>query len=285
VVAGAAALVWGQLPALTRDALSPGCWHRQIINCGFAAATRRVDVRKAITGTVETALIGRILDPFTGKAPAPNTTGSTAQLLSGTTLLKSDVSDKAGFYELIGLTAGTGRTLKGLRTSFVTANLRNNIAITASLVNGPFTDAIAGARPTGNATVTLDWRRMQPYTDTTGCIDGPCNGHELDLFVKTPAGEYVFYNNPGDLLTTPYVKFARDSSCDCRCGAGSIAFRDNGFTALCSDSYAGSASVQMYNGAASAAPWRRTLRHQPVLDPRLPDQDRYGLHLDERQHL
>jgi hypothetical protein len=179
--------------------------------------------------------------------------------------LKSDVSDKAGFYELTGLTAGTGRTLKGLRTSFVTANLRNNIAITASLVNGPFPDAIAGARPTGNATVTLDWRRTQPNEDAAFCIDGPCNGNELDLFVKTPAGQYVYYYNPGDLLTTPYVKFARDSYNDYEPLETTViaAAAPNGIyrvfvsnpwvgSTFWSDSYTGSgASVQMYSGPAS----------------------------------
>jgi hypothetical protein len=227
-----------------------------------------VDVRKAITGTVETALIGRNLDPFTGKAPAPNTTGSTAQLLSGTTLLKSDLTDKAGFYELTGLTAGTGRTLKGLRTSFITANLRTGIAIAASLVNGPYTDAIAGARPTGNATVTLDWRRMQPIVDAAFCIDGPCNGNELDLIVKTPAGEYVYFYNPGDLLTAPFVKFARDSYDDYEPLETTViaAAAPNGIyrvfvsnpwvgSTYWSDTYTGSgASVQMYNGAAPVGP-------------------------------
>ena len=103
VVAGAAALVWGQIASLTRDTLVARLVNNgKSINCGFAAPTRRVDVRKAITGVVETALIGRVLDPFTGKAPAPSTTGSTAQLLSGATVLNSDLTDKAGFYETDG---------------------------------------------------------------------------------------------------------------------------------------------------------------------------------------
>ena len=269
VVAGAAALVWGQLPTLTRNGLvSRLLSNGKSITCGFAAATRRVDVQKAITGTAETALIGRILDPFTGKTPAPNTTGSTAQLFSGATLLKSDVTDKAGFYELTGLGAGTLRTLKGLRTGFVTANLRNSIANTAGLVNGPFTDALAAARPTGNATITLDWRRMQPSIDAAFCLDGPCNGNELDLYVKTPDGSYIGWGN-GDLLTSPYVKSARDSWADyepietvviAAAAPNGIyrVFVDNYYTGSTyfSDSYTGSlASVQMYNGGASLGPF------------------------------
>ena len=263
VVAGAAALVWGQLPGLTRDTLvSRLLTNGKAISCGFAASTRRVDVRKAITAVVETALIGRLLDPFTGKAPTPNTAGATAQLLSGTTILKSDLTDKAGVYELTALAAGTGRTLKGLRTGYATANLRNNITITAGLVSGPFPDALAASRPTGNATVTLDWRRIQPIIDVTGCTAGPCNGHDLDLYVKTPSGQYIGIG-AGDLLTTPFVKSGRDSWQDfeplesvviASAAPNGIyrVFVDNWLvgTNLGSDTYAGSgASVQMYNGA------------------------------------
>lgn len=264
VVAGAAALVWGQLPGLTRDTLvSRLLTNGKLINCGFAASTRRVDVRKAITGVVETSLIGRLLDPFTGKAPAPNTTGATAQLLSGTSILKSDLTDKAGIYELTALAAGTGRTLKGLRTGYATASLRNNIAITAGLVNGPFPDALAASRPTGNATVTLDWRRVQPIYDVTGCTGAPCNGHDLDIYVKTPSGEYIGIG-AGDLLATPFVKSGRDSWQDFEPMESVViasaapngiyrVFVDNWMIGLTggSDTYAGSlASVQMYNGAA-----------------------------------
>ena len=72
IVAGAAALVLGQLPALTRDQLIPRIVNSgKSISCGFAAAIRRLDVRKAILGTLETAIVGRILDPFDGKAPNP----------------------------------------------------------------------------------------------------------------------------------------------------------------------------------------------------------------------
>jgi hypothetical protein len=263
VVAGAAALLWGQVPTLTRDTLvtrllSTG----KSINCGFAAATKRVDVRKAITNTTETSLIGRLLDPFTGKAPAPNTTGSTAQLFSGTTLLKTDLTDKAGVYELTGLAAGTGLSLKGVRGAYATATLRTGISIGASLVNGPATDAFAAARPVGNATVTLDWKRTQPIQDTTGCTNA-CNGSDFDLYVKTPAGAYIGYGNSGDLRTTPFVKWPRDALDDLEpletIVIGSAApngtykvFVDNWATGGTSFSgtYTGSgASVQAYNGA------------------------------------
>ena len=138
IVAGTAALVWGQLPSLTRQQLinrtvSTG----ESINCGFAATTRRVDVRKAVLGTAETAIVGRLLDPFSGTAPSPPTTGTNARLFNGSTQLATDLTNTGGSYEMTGLAAGTNRTLKGNRTGYVNAQLRTGVAITSGLVAGP----------------------------------------------------------------------------------------------------------------------------------------------------
>lgn len=268
VVAGAAALVWGQpgLTTLTRDQLVARLvGNGKLISCGFAAGTRRVDVRKAITGTSETALVGRLLDPFTGKAPSPNNSPASAVLYSGTTLLKSDATDRSGSYEMTGLAAGTSRILRGFRSTapaYVGATLRNPLTIAANVVSGPYTDALAIARPTGNATITLDWKNFQPVEDVPGCTSA-CNGWELDLYVKTPAGQYIGYGL-GDLLTAPFVKSGRDSLNDSEptesvvIGSGAAngvykVFADNYMTGetYFNDSWTGSlASVQMYNGAA-----------------------------------
>lgn len=265
VVAGAAALVWGQLPTLTRDQLVARLVSNgKAINCGFAATTRRVDVRKAITGTSETALIGRLLDPLTGKAPSLNTVPANARLFSGTTQLKADPTDRGGSYEMTGLAAGTGRDLRGDRTGYVNARLRSGINIAASVVNGPYTDALPAARATGNATITLDWKTTHPSIDTTGCT-GACNGWEFDFYVKLPSGSYVYWYNPGDLGTAPYVFYPRDSINDSEpletIVIGSQAtngvyrvFAENYWTgrSYFNDSWANSlASVQMYNGAVA----------------------------------
>ncbi len=266
VVAGAAALVWGQLPTLTRDGLvSRLVTYGKPINCGFAATTRRVDVRKAITATSETALIGRLLDPFTGKSPSPPTTAAAAYVVEGTTILASDATNRGGFYEMTGLTAETSRGLKANRTGSVTNTyLKYPINILANWANGPYTDALPASRPTGNATITLDWKTTQPIEDTTGCTGSPCNGWEFDLYVKTPSGAYIDpYFNPGDLYTAPYVKNPRDSLNDQESAEtvviGSSAangtyyvFADNWPTggSNWNDSWTSSlASVQMFNGA------------------------------------
>lgn len=267
VVAGAAALVWGQLPTLTRDGLVTRLVSNgKLINCGFATATRRVDVLKAITGTSETTLIGRLQDPFTGKAPSPNNSPANARLFNGSTQVAIDATNRGGSYEVTGLTTGT-RTLKGDRATapaYVNAKLRD-LAITASLVNGPFTDALPLARATGDATVTLDWKNTQPIEDTTGCTS-TCNGWEFDLWVKLPNGTYIDpYFNPGDLLTSPYVKSGRDSLSDqeptesivISSRAANGVYKvvvDNWPTGegIFNDSWTNSlASVQMYNGATS----------------------------------
>lgn len=275
IVAGAAALVWGQLPTLTRDALVARLLtYAKPISCGFAATTKRLDVRKAILGTAETALVGRLVDPFTGKAPSPNTLPATAQIFSGTTLCKSDLTDRGGSYEMTGLCAGA-RTLKGSRAAapaYVNASLRA-INIVANVVNGPYTDALPAARPTGYATITLDWKTGQPIEEITTCLSS-CNGWEFDLYVKSPSNEYFGPNNPGNLNGAPYIKYPRDSVVFNSDGTIEpteptetiVIGRDaaNGTYKVFVDNYGGTnpsywnnswtnslASVQMYNGAVS----------------------------------
>ena len=221
IVAGAAALVWGQLPALTRDQLVARLVNNgKLINCGFPIATRRVDVRKAITGASETALVGRLHDPFSGKAPSPNNVPANARLFEGTTQLAIDLTNRGGFYEMTGLVAEASRTLRGDRAlappyGVPNGGILRNLGIVASVVNGPFTDALPLRRATGNATVTLDWKNMHPAIAATGCdstttAPGTCLGWEFDLYVKTPAGQYIGYGL-GDLLAAPFVKSGRDS--------------------------------------------------------------------------
>jgi thermitase len=267
MVAGAAALVWGNTPTLTRN---------QVVNtlvstgektsCGFAASTPRLDVRKALLGTSETALVGMILDPVTGLAPSPDTTPVTAKLFSGTTLLKSDDTNQSGFYEMTELAAGTGMQLKDTRSGYVSATLRKPINITSGQVAGPFTDALPQSRPTGNATVTIDWKTLQPITDTAGCVDA-CNGWDFDLAVRLPGGSFVqaVAGSQGSLTSAPFVSAPRNSTSDLDPVEGlivgsqaadgtykMIAFKwpnpaGTQFNPSWNDSQA---SVQMYNGAA-----------------------------------
>jgi hypothetical protein len=192
MVAGAAALVWGKTPSLTTDQVvntlvSTG----ETTSCGYAAPTPRLDVRKALLGTSETAIVGQLLDPATGDAPGFGAPPVTAKLFSGTTLLKSDATTEYGFYEMTGLTAGTGRTLKATRSGSVKGTLRKGISIVSGQVAGPSTDALAETKPTGNATVTIDWKTNQPKDDTDGCVD-TCNGWEFTLALKQPDGNYLF---------------------------------------------------------------------------------------------
>jgi subtilisin family serine protease len=219
VVAGVAAMVWGKFPADTRAGLVNRILNSgKVTGCGFAANTKRVNLRAAITGTGETAIVGRLLDPFTGKATSPQSTVTTAQLKSGATVLASDATTKGGFYEITGLAAGTSRTLKGVKTGAVNdVFLRSGIAITAGAVAGPFTDAFPASRATGNAAVTLDWRNLQPQLPEVDCATGCKLGWEMDLIVKLPDGSYIlpyFINSTmwqGELLGAPFVRSPRDS--------------------------------------------------------------------------
>ena len=218
VVAGSAALVWGQLLTLTRDGLVTRLVNNgKLISKGFAVSPRRVDVRKAITGVSETGFVGRVIDPFDGRPASPNTTPDTVRLYNGSTLVASDATNKAGAYEMTGLTTGlrtirASRPAVGSTPSLPPATLRN-VSIVAGLVMGPYTDAKPRARGAGYASITLDWWTMQPAIDTTGCIDA-CNGWEFDLVVSLPSGGYISSLDHGDLAGPPYVMFPRDSTDD-----------------------------------------------------------------------
>ena len=273
MVAGAAALVWGKTPSLTRE---------QVVNklvstgektsCGFAAPTPRLDVRKALLGTSETAIVGQLLDPETGEAPGFGTPPATAKLFSGDTLLKSDATNESGFYEMTGLRAGTGRTLKATRSGSVKGTLRKGISIVNGQVAGASTDALPQARDTGNATVTIDWKTWQPgfLPETPGCMDS-CNGWEFDLRVKLPDSNIV-EPPAGSLTSAPFVYAPKDSSSlptrtsdpvetviiGSQAANGTYKVIANkppdlsAFGGEWNPSWNGSqASVQMYNGAAS----------------------------------
>ncbi|CAA9463901.1 MAG: hypothetical protein AVDCRST_MAG58-3090 [uncultured Rubrobacteraceae bacterium] len=252
MVAGAAALVWGKTPSLTTD---------QVVNtlvstgattsCGFAASTPRLDVRKALLGTSETAIVGQLLDPATGNTAAA--TEPIAKLFSGTTLLKSDLANPGGgFYEMTGLTAGTARTLKVTGgTGYVSATLRKPISITSGAVAGPSTDALPQARPTGNATVTIDWKTFHPINDTPGCVD-TCNGWEFNLALKQSDGNNVFAPRDSWADGDPVETVVLGSEA----ANGTYKVIANKWPdpagTQWNPSWNGSqASVQMYNGAAS----------------------------------
>ena len=270
LVAGAAALVLGQEPALTRDQLVTRLINNgQAISCGFAAATRRLDVRKALLRTAETAIVGQLVDPFTGVAPSPPLAATTASLFLGATQLATDFTNAAGSYEMAGLMAGSGRILKGSRVGYVTAPVRAGISVTAGVVAGPYSDALPKARPAGDVTITLDWKTTHPSSDTPGCIDA-CNGWEFDLLMKLPSGNYIDpFSNTGDLLSAPFVKNPRDSFADSQ-PLETVVIRSaaaNGVYRVVVDKFPFGAdffnpnwvgsqgSVQMYNGATALGPF------------------------------
>src|SRR5215207_1379606 len=273
MVAGAAALVWGKTPSLTREQVvdklvSTG----ETTSCGFAAPMPRLDVRKALLGTSETAIVGQLLDPETGEAPGFGAPPATANLFSGTTLLKSDATNESGFYEMTGLRAGTGRTLKATRSGSVKGTLRKGISIVSGQVAGASTDALPQARDTGNATVTIDWKTWHPgfLPETLECMDS-CNGWEFDLRVKLPDSNIV-EPPAGSLTSAPFVYAPKDSSTlptrtsdpvetviiGSQAANGTYKVIANkppdlsAFGGEWNPSWNGSqASVQMYNGAAS----------------------------------
>jgi len=213
VVAAAAALLWGQIPSLTRDTLvSRLLTTGKATNCGFLASIKRVDVRAALFNAKETGIIGFVVDPFSGRPPTVPTSPVTASLLSGTTTLGSDATNYGGAFEIPGLTAGTGLTLKGTKASlpaYISTNLANNVAITTGVLTGPSIQALPMSKGSGDATATLDWKTIQPFKKTDSYSTTP-RGWEFDLIVKTPSGAYIGLGN-GDLTSSPYVASGFDS--------------------------------------------------------------------------
>lgn len=266
IVAGGAALVWGQLTTLTRDTLVARLLtYGQSTSCGFKVATKRLDVRKAIYGTAETAVIGHVFDPFGGTPTSPPTTAGTVFLRSGTTNLASDATNTGGSYEMTGLAAGTLRNLYATKAGYINTQMRYPITITANTVHGPYWDGIVKTRDTKNASIVIDWKNTQPVNqDSASTCTGACLGWDFDLFVKSPSGAYYYWGDNGDLMTSPYVFYARDSVNDlvpmettiigasAATGAYKVFVDRYPYSSSFNPTYAGSRlQMQIFNGAAA----------------------------------
>jgi subtilisin family serine protease len=208
MVAGAAALLWGQAPGLGRQGVIDRLVDNgKSISCGFAAATRRVDVRKAITETGEAVVIGRMLDGTSGKPVASG--NPSVQVLDGSTVLGADATNRGGSYEVTGDgIAGGSRKIKASRTGYITdSSARSPLTVLGSSPTGPFTDVMAQARGAGFFQATVDWKTTQPTSTAAGA---DTRGWDLDLLLKTPGG-YVGPGPFGDLATSPFLRVFRDS--------------------------------------------------------------------------
>ncbi|HEX9870432.1 MAG TPA: S8 family serine peptidase [Candidatus Tectomicrobia bacterium] len=210
IVAGAAALVWGQFPALTRAQLIARLVNNgKVISCGFAAATRRVDVRRAIFQNAETVVIGRVLEGVTGKPQTPTTVPGTIRVRSGVNGLGSDLTNRGGSYEVFGpAIAGLNRNLLGEKAGYITDILRSPLTVLNGVSTGPFTDALSKTRPAGYCHGTLDWKTTQPVSAAAGAAT---TGWELDLGLRLPSGTVFPFGPIGDLTAAPFVLLPRDS--------------------------------------------------------------------------
>jgi subtilisin family serine protease len=224
VVAGAAALLWGQVPALTRAQVAARLIaNGRVATCGWGTSTRIVDVRRAILLTAETAVIGRTLDANTGEPLSPNTTGARVEVRSGTTVLGADLTNRGGSYEVSGTgLAGSSRNIFGRKPAgtctagvtgcYVAEILRSPLTVLSGTYTGPFTDAMSKSRAAGNFYAELDWLTVTPVTIAAG---PNTNGFELDIRMMTPSGGQIpasgFFAPSGDLSGPPFAFVSRDS--------------------------------------------------------------------------
>jgi subtilase family protein/fervidolysin-like protein len=222
VVAGAAALLWGQVPALTAAQVAARLIaNGRTTNCGWGTVTRIVDVRRAIFVTPETVVIGRALDANTGESPTPNTAGATVEVRNGVTVLGSDLTNRGGSYEVSGAGLAGVRNLFGRKPvaacaagalgCYVPEMLRSPFTVLNGVYTGPFTDAMSKSRAAGNFYAELDWQTVTPLTDAAGTNT---RGFELDFRMMTPVGQIPpsgFFAPAGDLSGAPFVFISRDS--------------------------------------------------------------------------
>jgi hypothetical protein len=202
--------VWGQFPALTRDEVIARLVNNgQNISCGFATPIRRLDVRKALMQTPETIVFGRVLDAGSGRAPIPNATGGTAavQVRSGTTVLQTAATNRGGTYEITSQ-PGPDRNLFASHPGYIGEQIRFPLAVLNGEPTGPFTDAVAAARPAGYFHGTLDWRTTQPNNVAAGAA---ARGWDLDVGIRLPAATMLPTGPAGDLTAAPFVLIPRDS--------------------------------------------------------------------------
>jgi thermitase len=210
MVAAAAALVWAHEPGLTREAVI-----RRLVDsgkpvtCGFAAATRRLDVRRAVLRTSETAIVGRVLNGASGEAIASAT--ASVQVLDGASILGGSVTSRGGSYEIVGgRLAGSGRKLRLSASGYITDEAIRRVTVATSPPTGPFTDAAMRQRGAGFFQVTVDWKTTQPDSAAAGART---MGWDLDLVLQPPgAREDWFGPGPaGDLARVPFYRVFRDS--------------------------------------------------------------------------
>lgn len=214
VVAGGAALIWGQFSTDTlAQIIARLVTNGQTVSCGFAAPTRRLDVRKALFPlTGETVVNGRLLDSVSAQPPSQNTVAATVQVKNGATILGTDLTNSGGMYEVFGVTLpGVSRNIAVSKPGYITDMIRMPVTVTAGVPTGRFTDAVNRARPAGYFHGSLDWSTAQP----TSIAAGPSTmGWELDLGIRLPSGVVYPFGPSGDLIQPPYVQLPRDSFLD-----------------------------------------------------------------------
>jgi hypothetical protein len=229
LVAGAAARVWDKAPTWNATQV-----RTQLVNTGkvlgaangFPLAERRLDLLKALGGTVSGGYIGTILNGETGNPEANVKVEALnpANAVVGTPAL----TNGAGMYVLSDvppLTSGSYRLrmTKGLVSLIHTAG--NTVA--GNLVDFPVR-ALAPSRPTTasdeNWRIIAFWPQTQPgydywalgwnyggYDDYYPYTYYHAPGLEANAYLKDPTGVVYYYQNPGSLSSAPFTKYLHDS--------------------------------------------------------------------------
>lgn len=228
LVAGAAARVWSKNTTWNGTQVRSQLVNTGTalgVNNGFPATEKRLDMYKALGGTMTGGFIGRVLGGESGEP----LDGVKVEALVGTTVKATSTTNRAGMYVFPTLASSTtGYTLRLSKTGFVTrttANLGN--AGTGNLKNvadQPIAPSRATTTADENWRIIVSWAHQNPGHDYwyngwgwEGFADYfPFNwyhsaGLEANAYLVTPSGSKVYWGSEGALTSSPYAKLMHDS--------------------------------------------------------------------------
>lgn len=228
LVAGAAARVWDTYTTLTgaqvRARLTTYGTSLGAAN-GFPSAEKRLDMYKALGGTLAGGFIGRVLHGELGQTLE----NVKVEAMKGSTVAATALTNRAGYYILPSLASYTsGYTLRLSKSGFVTRTTPSVGDRPAGSLKSVSDQPIAPSRAT--TTADENWRIIVSWTHGDPGYDFWVNGYwwsgfydyfpytwyhsaglEANAYLKTPSGTTIYWGYKGSLTSTPYAQFMHDS--------------------------------------------------------------------------
>lgn len=228
LVAGAAARLWDRFPNLTAAQVRTRLVNTGDSLCnkrGFPRCERRLNLYRALGGTVAGGFIGRTLDGESGQ-PLVDVK---VDAMAGTTVAASTTTNRAGYYVLPSLpTRSAGYVLRLSRSGYVPRSTPNQGDRPAGSLKSVDDQVIVPSRPVTttdeNWRIVVFWPHTEPGWDmwTAGYYYSGfssyfpytsyhAQGLEANAYLRTPDGYTVSWRYVGSLTTAPFARFMHDS--------------------------------------------------------------------------